>query len=187
MNRLSRAEYNKAWQAKNKPYLSEYRKARREKRHKEGLCNWCGKNEHKKTSVLCEECTNKSVENRKKLAEKRTALGYCTQCLVNKAKLGKRLCQSCTDRKRLTPAQRRKRTYGLEPHEHRELLESQNNACAVWGDKDKKLNVDHCHTKGNVRGLLCSSCNNGLGRFKDNPEFLRAAANYLELNDEQDS
>jgi hypothetical protein len=33
-----------------------------------------------------------------------------------------------------------------------------------------KLAVDHCHTTDAIRGLLCSDCNNGLGRFRDDPE-----------------
>lgn len=40
--------------------------------------------------------------------------------------------------------------------------------------------VDHDHATGNLRGLLCNGCNKGLGLFKDNPETLRAAANWVE-------
>lgn len=42
------------------------------------------------------------------------------------------------------------------------------------------LSVDHCHKTGVNRGLLCSSCNIGLGYFKDSPETLRSAADYLD-------
>ena len=45
--------------------------------------------------------------------------------------------------------------------------------------KPARLAVDHCHVKGSVRKLLCKSCNNGLGLFKDNPELLEKAADYL--------
>lgn len=44
------------------------------------------------------------------------------------------------------------------------------------------VNIDHCHTTGKVRGLLCHLCNKGLGAFKDNLEALRAAVTYLEEN-----
>mgnify|MGYP001576209901 CR=1 FL=1 len=44
----------------------------------------------------------------------------------------------------------------------------------------KTLHIDHNHTTGAVRGLLCTQCNVGVGMLKDSPAVLRAAANYLE-------
>lgn len=50
--------------------------------------------------------------------------------------------------------------------------------CAICGTTEK-LRVDHCHASGSLRGLLCDSCNKGLGFFKDDPKRLRAALRYL--------
>lgn len=66
-----------------------------------------------------------------------------------------------------------------------ELLKRQPNVCAICGGKPKELmglHVDHCHTLGHDRGLLCMNCNVGLGFFGDNPARLREAAQYLERN-----
>lgn len=65
-----------------------------------------------------------------------------------------------------------------------ELLEKQNNTCAICftldpKTKNKKWCVDHDHNAGNIRGLLCSNCNLGLGHFQDNTTFLCQAVNYL--------
>lgn len=59
------------------------------------------------------------------------------------------------------------------------FLEQKEN-CAICKKPNKRLHVDHCHSTGKVRGLLCYNCNNGLGRFKDNKTYLLDAASYLD-------
>jgi hypothetical protein len=71
--------------------------------------------------------------------------------------------------------------YGLSSAELAALLE-QHSVCAIcktasWGKKGPV--VDHDHATGAVRGILCSHCNMGLGRFRDDPAILRAALEYL--------
>jgi hypothetical protein len=71
--------------------------------------------------------------------------------------------------------------YRLTPEEYDVLVESQHGLCAICGSRPgaRRLAIDHDHATGAIRGLLCGSCNNGLGRFKDNPATLDAAAAYL--------
>jgi hypothetical protein len=76
-------------------------------------------------------------------------------------------------------------TYGITIEEFDALLASQEGTCAICRRKimDPRgyhPHVDHDHITGKVRGVLCFSCNIGLGGFKDNAEFLRAAIDYLE-------
>tara|TARA_R110001632_G_scaffold70241_1_gene163687 strand:+ start:4076 stop:4459 length:384 start_codon:yes stop_codon:yes gene_type:complete len=44
---------------------------------------------------------------------------------------------------------------------------------------NKSKCIDHCHTTGKVRGILCTQCNTGLGMFKDNKEFLTNAIKWI--------
>lgn len=79
---------------------------------------------------------------------------------------------------------RRHEKYGLT-REELKLLLRQHDRCAIcdtdaWGKKGPC--VDHDHETGRVRGILCGSCNQGLGRFRDDPVRLRAAADYLEAH-----
>lgn len=75
------------------------------------------------------------------------------------------------------------RQYGLTPTDFDAMLETQGGRCAICrGDDHNGRNwcVDHDHATGAVRGLLCTDCNIGLGKFKDDPAILRAAIEYLE-------
>jgi hypothetical protein len=73
--------------------------------------------------------------------------------------------------------------YNLEPEHKKALLDRQNGCCAIcgykFGQKKGDIKVDHCHTGGAVRGLLCDLCNRGLGYFKDNVDSFKNAINYL--------
>jgi hypothetical protein len=77
------------------------------------------------------------------------------------------------------------RKYGIGAAEVDALIEAQGGGCGIcgtteWNGKDGLPHVDHDHDSGRIRGVLCDSCNNGLGRFRDDPNRLRAAADYLE-------
>lgn len=74
---------------------------------------------------------------------------------------------------------RKLRTYGITEAELVALVESAAGRCEIC-TQEINLHIDHDHTTGTVRGLLCGNCNNGLGRFKDDPAKLRAAVIYLE-------
>lgn len=53
-------------------------------------------------------------------------------------------------------------------------------SCAICGKPPRaRLQIDHNHKTGKYRGLLCDNCNIGLGHFKDSPELLRKAIDYL--------
>lgn len=76
--------------------------------------------------------------------------------------------------------------YGLTVEQYDAMLKAQGGRCAICGgtqgDADVRkafLSVDHCHVTGRVRGLLCESCNFGLGKFRDDPELLATAIDYL--------
>jgi hypothetical protein len=78
-----------------------------------------------------------------------------------------------------------KKSYGITPEEFDTMLEDQYGACSLCGStspggRDKRFHVDHDHATGAVRSLLCSSCNVGLGHFRDNPALMRRAAAYVE-------
>lgn len=71
--------------------------------------------------------------------------------------------------------------YGITLQEYATRLADQDGACAICRRvPSRSLAVDHDHVSGRVRGLLCSTCNSGLGHFKDDPGRLRAAAEYVE-------
>lgn len=77
------------------------------------------------------------------------------------------------------------RKYGVDLAAYDQMLTKQNGKCAICSKLARQenygvLHVDHCHKTGAVRGLLCRNCNHVLGLMNDNPDLVRAAANYLD-------
>lgn len=80
------------------------------------------------------------------------------------------------------------RNYGITEKEKERLKEKQNYKCAICGGEGfimnktgtkEKLVVDHDHSTGKIRGMLCHNCNRALGLFKDNIDVLQQAIEYL--------
>lgn len=79
-------------------------------------------------------------------------------------------------------------TYGITLEDYDEMLEWQGGGCAICGSPvgdgvGRRLSVDHDHETGEVRGLLCSRCNAGLGMFQDRQDLLLRAVEYLEMEE----
>lgn len=95
------------------------------------------------------------------------------------------------ERRKATPHLEKARalrdSFSLSLEEYQEMLDRQNGKCAICDQPEthmrngklKALAVDHCHSTGRIRGLLCSDCNTGIGKLKDSPEVLLSAIRYL--------
>lgn len=74
-----------------------------------------------------------------------------------------------------------RRRYGIEPAQMAEMIRMQGGRCASCGEKPA-VHVDHDHVAGAIRGILCLTCNSGMGHFHDDPAIIRRAISYLERN-----
>lgn len=82
-----------------------------------------------------------------------------------------------------------KRKYGLSVEDYIKMVEAQDNLCYICNNPEtalkpktetpKALAVDHCHKTGKVRKLLCTRCNQSLGRMEDSVDLLQAMIDYL--------
>lgn len=81
-----------------------------------------------------------------------------------------------------------KNRYGITTQDYLNMVISQDNKCAICNspetirqnNKVNELAIDHDHKTNKVRGLLCGSCNRGIGLFKENTNLLKLAITYLE-------
>ena len=113
---------------------------------------WCPACEQ---AVAHEDCTRNSG----------TASGFGSRC---------RACDRATN-----SAGYFYRRYGLTQRQLSELRAAQDDRCAICGAESPE-HLDHDHTTRKVRQLLCQRCNQGLGLLRDDPQVLRAAADYVE-------
>lgn len=114
----------------------------------------------------------------------------CSKCGGTERYTSARKCVPCNAVKQRTwrrdnPGSSRtyelKRKYGLSPEDYALMSLAQDGKCAICKDEPLgMLCIDHDHVTGEVRDLLCHACNTSLGKMKDDPAILRAAAAYLE-------
>lgn len=76
-----------------------------------------------------------------------------------------------------------KNVYGITLETYTEMFEQQSGKCRGCNRSQEELNhplhVDHCHSTGRIRGLLCRKCNSALGLVNDSAEVLENLKNYL--------
>lgn len=134
----------------------------------------------KSKTKICKRCREtKPVSSFSK--DTRYKDGYYYYCRMCKNEIGKNY------RERLGKREIKNRTlqdrYGITINEYDKLLDMQNHCCAICQkhitETGQGLHVDHCHITGRIRGLLCNSCNGGLGNFKDDTSLLESAIEYL--------
>lgn len=134
--------------------------------------------------------------------------GTCTDCLKLKTAIrrgvatGKKICIHCKEDKELTAfhkhdetkdgystickscfqvgnRNKRRLELGWTEEQYAQKFVQQDGKCAICKIGDVPLAADHCHASLDRRGLLCTNCNLGLGNFRDDPEILQAAIEYL--------
>ena len=118
----------------------------------------------------------KEVESHHKVEDSRGRNARCSKCNTIKKKY--KQCQSRTCYLW--------RKYRMTEDDYDEMWEEQDGCCAICNEEFANHiegKVDHNHKTGNVRALLCNKCNTGLGDFDDDPDLLRAAADYIEKHD----
>ena len=84
----------------------------------------------------------------------------------------------------------RERKFGITRSDYVKLFNDQNGVCAICHQPEtaarkgvvRSLAVDHDHKTGKIRGLLCSDCNTGIGKLKDDPNILLSASEYLKIH-----
>lgn len=116
-------------------------------------------------------------------------LKRCSRCKKIGGKHGKdaskkdgldSFCSLCRKRVKIVMS------YGVT-REQAEIIATETK-CSLCGDipsNPKNLHCDHSHKSLKYRSVLCNKCNIGLGNFRESPELLRAAAEYLEYHSKQ--
>ena len=125
-----------------------------------------------KCDWLCRDCTKKV----KRPYRQKYYLEHKERCLKNSR------AWASVNKDRLVKANRKshlKCKYNLTVEAYNKLLVDHNHECKIC-KSTWQLSVDHCHTTGKVRGILCRKCNSALGLLKENRQAIKNLLNYIE-------
>lgn len=108
--------------------------------------------------------------------DKNTKTGFASRCKYCIKEINSNKCKKKKSLKRI------KNLYGIEEGLASKLLSIENcQICSLPFDDKNPLCIDHCHNTGVVRGVLCRSCNTGIGLLKDDVKILNSAISYLTM------
>ena len=151
-------------------------------------------------ATQCSKCTRPRVEGRKLCAEccaalmaknrarvlARVAKGMCARCGTSAPRAGLRHCVKCSEYFRSSATiksykrkWRLKKLYGITPQEWSDIMAAQGGKCAICEKPMSAPRVDHDHSTGRVRGMLCGTCNQALGLLMEDPVLCEVAGRYL--------
>lgn len=145
--------------------VSEFHKATKAADGLQGFCKACAKTAYDKWREDNREAVNERMRGiRKNWTEERRQHSREWQRDYNREKS-------------------RFKKYGITKEQYLQMVEDQEGLCAIcrkpYDWENSALYIDHCHTTGKVRGLLCRTCNKGLGYFHDDVAVLARAIEYL--------
>jgi hypothetical protein len=162
-------------------------------------CKLCGKIRHFKSvcgykkgkDKLCRSCSNSLKAGGTgfvRPVDGKRLCGKCKQILPENNfvlyKNGSRhaYCNVCKSEhfKQYQKTVGRFKRYGLTKEEYEKMYQTQSGKCYICQKSEEKLHIDHNHTTGKVRSLLCKECNLALGLLKENVESLKNMIIYLE-------
>jgi hypothetical protein len=136
----------------------------------------------------CKRCSSED-KRRRYLADREAAIARVKrwqQANPERVNATQRARRARPEVKRRERAGHLKRKYGLTIEEYDAMLAAQGGGCFICGRPprdDISLHVDHDHSTGAVRGILCFCCNNALADFQEDPALLRKAVTYLAAHD----
>lgn len=132
----------------------------------------------------CHKCLQTKAVHEFKQTKTRGPRKRCIECFNHDSNVAvKKWAAKNVNRRKIGNRISHLKDFGLTVDEYADMLSEQSGVCRICGlvnESGRRLGVDHCHRSGNVRGLLCSKCNVGLGQFKDDPVRLQSAIDYLE-------
>jgi hypothetical protein len=167
------------------------------------VCIACDKRRQKKCEVWHKDFNKRYYEDHKHLPRKqyhevsqrpyKCRVCGSTEFIITGLKTLQRSCASCTRNRSKKhyleysdkqSDRRLQRLYGITLEDYSRMLENQGGGCAICGStvgdgKRRKLFVDHDHVTGKVRGIICNKCNFGIASFRDNPELMQNAIEYI--------
>jgi hypothetical protein len=133
----------------------------------------------------CTKC-NKTKPITEMIKDKKSKTGYGKRCILCRREQQREWQEKNKDYfESLTRRQHLKSRYGITPEDYEEMLSEQKGKCAICnrhgqssGNK-RRLDIDHCHKTGKIRGLLCNRCNQSMGKVKDDIDLLKKFLAYL--------